>query len=358
MILVLSFDVRRRGGIERLSLQVQASLERQGERVQLLCPQRLGPGRLGRQLGRLRFLLLLAWRLPQASQVLSMHALLLRPLRWLTPLRRQGQSLQCWLHGIEVWGAALAGVQVDVRRCDGLIASSRFTRAQVLAHPGAWPGIAVVHPMADLIDPHQRPEPLPYHLTLLTVARLEASERYKGHRLVLAALAMLQLEGVLPPGLQWRVVGDGNDRAALEAEAIQLGMAPWVRFLGSVSDQELAEELRHCSLLLMPSAYGISPDGRTCGEGFGIVYLEAAQAGRASIACREGGQTDLIVDGQTGWLIEPQAGVLAQLIRQFACDPTNLKASGERARQRALKDFSQTRFDQALAEALSTPATA
>ena len=358
MILLLSFDVRRRGGIERLSLHVRASLERQGQSVRLLCPQRLGPGALGRQLGRLRFLLQLALWLPRARQVLSMHALLLRPLRWLNPLLRQGQSLHCWLHGIEVWGASLAEVQADLQRCDGLIASSRFTREQVRTRPGPWPAIAVVHPMADLIDAQRTPEPVPRDLTLLTVARLEASERYKGHHLVLAALADLRQDGALPAGLRWRVVGDGNDRAALEMEASRLGLTPWVRFLGSLSDQALAQELRQCSLLLMPSAYGITAEGRACGEGFGIVYLEAAQAGRASIACREGGQTDLIVDGQTGWLIEPQASALGQLIRQLIHDASDLNASGERARQRALTGFSQRVFDQALAEALSTPATA
>ena len=44
MILLLSFDVRRRGGIERLTLQVQNSLESTGHKVRLLTPQRLGPG--------------------------------------------------------------------------------------------------------------------------------------------------------------------------------------------------------------------------------------------------------------------------------------------------------------------------
>ena len=86
MILLLSFDVRRQGGIERLSLQIQRSLERRGEYVVMLCPQRLGPGALGRQLGRLRFLLKLAWYLPKARQILCMHALLLRPVLWLGQL--------------------------------------------------------------------------------------------------------------------------------------------------------------------------------------------------------------------------------------------------------------------------------
>ena len=48
----------------------------------------------------------------------------------------------------------------------------------------------------------------------------------------------------------------------------------------------------------MPSHFHIGGNGEATGEGFGIVYLEAALAGRASIACDQGGQTDFIVDGK------------------------------------------------------------
>jgi len=340
VILLISYDVRRRGGIERLSLQVQACLQQHGQTVRLVCPQRLGPGGLGRQLGRLWFLLQLAWWLPQASQVLSMHALLLRPLHWLGPLRPQRQRLHCWLHGIEVWGAALQVVRADLMDCTGLIASSSFTQARVQERPGSWPPIAVVQPMADLIDASETPALLPPGLRLLTVARLDAGERYKGHRLVLQALAQLQLRGGLPSNWQWRVVGEGNDRLALEQECEQLGLRPWVRFLGGLGDGELRRELRACSLLLMPSAYGIEADGRACGEGFGIVYLEAAQAGRASIACRQGGQTDLIEDCHNGWLIEPRADDLAALLLELAANPEQLAEAGAAARSRAQASFS------------------
>ena len=80
MILLLSFDVRRQGGIERLTCQVLSSLRSQGRQVRLLTPRRLGPGAVGRLLGRARFLLELAWFLPQASSILSMHVLLLLSL--------------------------------------------------------------------------------------------------------------------------------------------------------------------------------------------------------------------------------------------------------------------------------------
>ena len=344
MILLISYDVRRRGGIERLTVQVKASLEQHGETVRLLCPQRLGQRYLGRQLGRLWFLLKLSWWLPQAAQVVSMHALLLRPLRLLGPLRPRQQPLHCWLHGIEVWGAALQGMRTDLTRCTNLIASSTFTRDRVLEQQGSWPPIAVVQPMADLVDAAEAPAPLPKELRMLTVARLDKGERYKGHRLVLKALEQLKRCNGLPTDWQWRVVGEGNDRQSLEQESKRLGLKPWVRFLGGLSDDDLKQELRGCSLLLMPSAYSVEPDGRACGEGFGIVYLEAAQAGRASIACRDGGQTDLITDRHNGWLIEPKADALAALLQELAARPDQLASAGAAALSRAQTSFSSECF--------------
>ena len=358
MILLISYDVRRRGGIERLSLQVQSCLEQQGETVRLLCPQRLWSGSLGRQLGRLWFLLQLCWWLPQASQVLSMHALLLRPLRWLGRLRPEGQPLHCWLHGIEVWGAALQSVQPDLMRCTGLIASSSFTRERVLEQLGSSPAIAVVQPMADLVDATETPAPLPIELRMLTVARLDKDERYKGHRLVLQALDRLQRCHGLPTNWQWRVVGEGNDRLALERESKRLGINQWVQFLGGLSDGELLNELRGCSLLLMPSAYSIEANGRACGEGFGIVYLEAAQAGRASIACRQGGQIDLIVDRRTGWLIEPETEELAELLLDLTTKPELLTQAGAAAHARAVNYFSAQDFQSRLLASLGLQAGA
>jgi len=361
MILMLAYDVRRRGGIERLTLQVKAALERGGERVVLLCPSPIGSGGGGRWLGRGLFLLRLAFWLPQASKVLSMHALLLPPLRWLSPLtalhglRRSGSGRRrrfCWLHGIEVWGEALQPLRADLQRCDGLIASSRFTRDRVLEQPGPWPPAAVVHPSADLIAPEQPPEPLPTAPRLLSVARLVRQERYKGHRLVLSALEILRERERLPADLLWLVVGDGDDRQALEHDTLRRGLSASVRFLGGVDDQELERQLRQCSLLVLPSAYSAGQGGRAEGEGFGIVYLEAALAGRASIACRLGGQADLIVDGETGWLVDPEPEALAEALAMALADPESLHQAGLRARQRALAGFGRERFARELLAAL------
>jgi glycosyltransferase involved in cell wall biosynthesis len=353
-ILLLSYDVSRRGGIERLTLQVMAALKHQGESVTLLCPRALGPGVWGRWLGRLSFLLALVLWLPRSDIVVSMHALLLPPLRWLAwlPHDRARQRRLCWLHGLEVWGDALPRVRGDLCRCHGLIASSRFTRDRVQDQPGPWPPIHVVHPMANLVEQETPLTPPPWPPVLLTVSRMASNERYKGHRLVLAALALLRSRGQLPAGLRWHVVGEGDDRPALERECAALTLQPWVHFLGGLGDRELVDQLQGCTLLLLPSAYAARPGCRAEGEGFGIVYLEAAWAGRPSIGCRAGGQSDLIIDGETGWLIEPDPSVLAELLTVVLAEPHTLASMGKRARQRAEARFGRDRFAAKLRQAI------
>ena len=340
MILLLCFDLRRRGGIERLSLQVRESLQRQGHRVNVIGTRRLGPGVLGRWLGRCAFVLQLLWWLPRAQQVLSMHVLLLKPALWLKP-----QQLSCWLHGIEVWGSAGRQHAGDLQRCQQLISSSQFTLNQLSFKPQR---AAVVHPMADLIDSELKPTPIPAELRLLTVARLCSQENYKGHDLILQALAQL------PAAIHWQVVGDGDQRRQLEAEAMALGLTNQVQFSGSLNDQELREAFENCSVFVMPSRFGIQPNGDATGEGFGIVYLEAALAGRASIACDQGGQTDFIIDGECGWLIPPEVSALISVLTHLLKNPNEIKRRGQMARARALQHFSRRDFDMGLNKVINS----
>lgn len=344
MILLVTYDVRRRGGIERLSLQVRDALERSGHPCRLLATRRLGSSSAGRLAGQLWFLLQLAWWLPRSEVVFSMHALLLRPIRCLGALPGLGRPrrrLLCWLHGIEVWGGSLPPLLPDLRACDALAASSAFTRDQVRVHLGPRPPIQVIHPCAD--PPGGAPTPPAPGPILLTVARMAPRERYKGHDLILEALALLRQRGELAAGLRWRVVGEGEDRPRLQARAGAFGLADRVDWLGALADDALGREYRACSLVVMPSASGVRADGSARGEGFGITYLEAALAGRASIAADHGGQTDLILDGQTGWLLPPRAEPLADLLARLQADPEQIRLRGEQARAHAERHFSPER---------------
>ena len=353
MILLVTYDTRRRGGIERLSLQVRDALRQAGHPCRLLATRRLGPGPVGRLAGQAWFLLQLAWWLPRSRLVFSMHALLLRPILLLAAipgLRPARQGRLCWLHGIEVWGANLPPLLSDLRRCDGLAASSGFSCDQVRPLLGEQPPIAVIHPCAEDLPAEPAGDSLlgtqaaglapPPGMRLLTVARMVRQERYKGHELILEALALLRQGGLLDPGLRWRVVGSGDDRSRLQERTRALGLEGQIDWLGGLSDRELQREYRDCSLVLMPSAFALLPDGTAQGEGFGITYLEAALAGRASIAADRGGQTDLIIDSQTGWLVPPRPQSLADLLERLQRDPEEVWACGARARHHAETSFS------------------
>jgi len=95
------------------------------------------------------------------------------------------------------------------------------------------------------------------------------------------------------PDARYVVVGDGDDRPRLEALAKDLGVEGHVAFLGHLSEAELQERYRKADVFAMPSRQ----------EGFGIVYLEAMSYGKPVLAAACGGATDIVSDGQTGFLV-------------------------------------------------------
>ncbi len=95
------------------------------------------------------------------------------------------------------------------------------------------------------------------------------------------------------------IIGDGPERAALEASA---GVA--VRFIGRVDDDEKWELLSRSWALLHPAHH----------EGWGIVITEAAEVGTPSIGFNVPGVKDSIVDGVTGILVDTEADLARRWI--------------------------------------------
>jgi glycosyltransferase involved in cell wall biosynthesis len=120
-----------------------------------------------------------------------------------------------------------------------------------------------------------------------TVARLHPQ---KGHRYLLEAFArvirLFPLAGLL-------VIGDGPLRKRLERQAAGLGLARCVRFLGDRSD--VTDLLPLMDIYVHPSLF----------EGMPNAVMEAMAAARPVIATGVDGTPELIVDGQTGWLVQP-----------------------------------------------------
>lgn len=192
-------------------------------------------------------------------------------------------------------------------RADAVITVSGYCE-QLIADTGAHPRqVRQIPGGVDLpteAAPVQSERP-----TVVTVARLE--DRYKGHDVMLEALARVRERVV---DVQWVVVGDGPLRGELEARAGRLGLDGAVRFLGAVPDAERDLWLRRAALLAMPSRL---PDDGRAGEGFGIVFMEAAVHGKPVVAGNVGGALSSVKDGETGLLVDPRdpAAVAEAIVR-------------------------------------------
>ncbi len=119
-------------------------------------------------------------------------------------------------------------------------------------------------------------------------------------------------------GLPLVIVGEGRDRAALEAIA-----GPTVRFRGRLPDDEVSELLAHCRAFIFPGH-----------EDFGIAPVNAQAAGRPVVAYAAGGALDTVVDGQTGLLFHEQTPEsLANALRRLDStdfDPAVIRRHAER----------------------------
>lgn len=129
----------------------------------------------------------------------------------------------------------------------------------------------------------------PENYNVLSVTRLSSSERLKGIDTVIKALSLLK-EKI--PNIKYSVIGKGDDVERLKKLASDLGVTEDIDFLGFVDD--INAYYQHCDVFTLPSKK----------EGFGIVYLEAMQYKKPVIAVNYGGATDVVKDGETGYLCE------------------------------------------------------
>jgi glycosyltransferase involved in cell wall biosynthesis len=112
----------------------------------------------------------------------------------------------------------------------------------------------------------------------------------------------LAVEAFSELGLPLVIIGDGRDRAALEASANAN-----VRFLGRLSNAELTKWMAGARAFIFPGE-----------EDFGITPLEAASAGVPVIAYGAGGALDTVIEGQTGiFFNEPTSESLSRAVQRF-----------------------------------------
>jgi len=163
---------------------------------------------------------------------------------------------------------------------------------------------------------------------LLFVGRLRIR---KGVEVLLEALRELRRQ---VPGATLRIAGDGEHRAALERRVDELGLRDAVSFLGSCDAARVRTLLKGAAALVVPSIY----------EGMPLVVLEAMDTGVPVVASAVSGIPEVVVDGETGWLVPPEdpealAGALAEVLT----DPVGARARGEAGRRRVEERYRPAR---------------
>lgn len=238
------------------------------------------------------------WRQGPFDVVFCGHVYM-APIAWAVA-RLIGARYWLQTHGTDVWEARPKLRRRAIEAADLVTAVSRGTRHILLGWVDLPPDRVRVIPdtVHDEFVPGAAPEALRERLALgpgpilLTVGRLSASERYKGHEQVFGALPALRVQC---PTLVYAVAGGGDDRAYLEQRARGLAGDSAVRFLGFVPEEDLLGLYQLADLYVMPSTQ----------EGFGIVYLEAAACGLRVVGGIGGGSADAVPDERVGVLVDP-----------------------------------------------------
>jgi glycosyltransferase involved in cell wall biosynthesis len=141
----------------------------------------------------------------------------------------------------------------------------------------------------------------------------------KDYATLLDALALLGARGI---PFRAALVGDGPERAALEARIVALGLEDRVRLLGERADVER----------LLPEMDVFVLSSRE--EGIPNALLEAMAAGRAAVATAVGGTPEVLRDGETGWLVPPGSpGALADALADVLARPEEARRRGAAARR-------------------------
>ena len=156
---------------------------------------------------------------------------------------------------------------------------------------------------------------------------------WKGHDDLLDAIAMLRHDGIL---VDLRIFGSGPQgyKEALRRKISDLGLLDVVDWCGYVNDQ--AEIFRRLDICVVPSRSD---------EPLATSAIEAGAFGRPVICSSKGGLPEIVVNGETGFVVEAgRPDQLARAISNFARDRSLIDRMGAAAWRRVRSEFSLARF--------------
>jgi phosphatidyl-myo-inositol dimannoside synthase len=215
--------------------------------------------------------------------------------------------------------------RAGLRGAAAVIAVSSYTRRLALEHGATVERVHRIPPGIDLADgPSLRRSETP---TVVTIGRLE--QRYKGHDVLIRALPLVRSR---VSDARLVVIGNGPMQPVYESLARSLRLDGGVEFVGALDDAGRDGALDRANVFAMTSRLPLDHGG----EGFGIVYLEAAAHGLPAVAGNVAGAVDAVVHGETGLLVDPSDHVaVADALTTLLTSPETAERLGRAGAERA-----------------------
>ncbi len=185
-------------------------------------------------------------------------------------------------------------------------------------------------PVREEIDTLRRTLALEGKKVVLSVGRLDDGKGFP--HLIRAFSDILKKE----THAVWVVIGDGPKREMIVSEIQKRQLQNVVRYIGGVSHEKLPQYYYLADLFVLLTH---PDDGRE--EGLGLVFLEAAAAGKAIVAGKSGGVEEAVIDGETGQVLDVyhEAQKITDTIVALLGNHDERDRMGRAGRQRILEIF-------------------
>ena len=244
--------------------------------------------------------------------------------RWAA--RRAGLPFVSTEHNLRVYDRADLRLlkPLDVRssrRAAAVVAISEAVRERCLAAGYRRDTLHVVYNGVE-VPAALPPSPVNERPVVTMVGRLRSA---KGADLFVKAIELLpQVDAIL--------IGDGDDRSLVKELIAGMERPDRLRWL---PDGDAMAAMAAADVVVVPSRH----------EGLGLVAIEAMALGRPVVATRIGGLVEVVQNGITGMLVEPESPeAIAAAVAKLLGDRTTMSNMGLAGRQRADERFSLQRM--------------
>lgn len=217
-----------------------------------------------------------------------------------------------------------AWVRRLARSADAVVAQSKNTRQNLAEYfapdvPASIIPLGIARPPAVSANRAALGLP-PDAVILVTIGRLIRRKRVD---------QLVETLASLPENARLLIIGNGPEEPNLRAQADSLGVAGRITFAGRVSETDKLRLLAAANFFVSTSQH----------EGFGLVFLEAMAMGLPVVCYGHGGQTDYLVDGRSGYVVDlNDVGAFAERCGRL-CNDSNLRLQMADWNKRCVEDY-------------------